>query len=219
MKFKEFYNPRQVYDGYFETYFIRPFFHHYADFRTAESARTLLLSLAAWVAVTLGLAGILMGLVGLLGPEVGFAALRVIGIIWLALSLCPLLAMAVRASRREPHDQLSPKFLGVDTLLFTSSLLFFILGLLMMTTTVNSGYLNPNAGMTDEADTSSVELEEVTEVPIFTYQDEAVADTAAPADTLPDLVEPDLIAPDESFDPTIVTPADEILNETASDSI
>lgn len=67
MKLKEFYNPKHVYDGWFETYSMGlPYFHHYADFRGRESARSAVMSLLAWLVATLGMAGILMGLVGLL---------------------------------------------------------------------------------------------------------------------------------------------------------
>lgn len=207
MKLKEFYNPKHVYDGWFETYFIRPYFHHYADFRGRESARSAVMSLLAWLVATLGMAGILMGLVGLLGPEVGFAALAVVGGLWLAVSSVPLVSLLARRLNGTPEHDHAPRMLGVDTLMGVSSLLFFVFGVLMMETTVNSGGLNPNAGMTDEEDTAVTEMEEVTEEPIFTYQDEAAADTsAAMVDTLSDMDEPDLV---ESFDPALNVPEEE----------
>lgn len=211
MKLKEIYNPKRVYDGWFESYFIRPFFHHYADFRGGESLRTCVMSLLAWVVVTLGIVGVLMGLVGLLGPEVGFWALGVVGTLWGLVSLVPLVSLAVRGARGG-DDGLKPRLLGVDTLLGVSSLLFFVFGLLMMVTTVNSGKLDPNAGVIDEEDTSVMELEEVVEEPIFTYQDEVKVDTrAATVDTLGDMTEPDLVAPEESFDPTLAVPEEEVV--------
>lgn len=218
MKFRDIYNPRHVYDGWFETYFIRPYFHHYADFRGRESRRSYGMSVLAWVFVTLGLSGILMGLVGLLGPEVGFAALTIAGGLWMVLSVVPLAALTVRAVHGAPEREAEPKLLGVDTLFGVSAVLFFLFGLLMMITTLNSGALNPNAGMTDEADTSAVELEEVTEEPIFTYQTEEAVDTAPAVveDSLSDMTEPDLVEPEESFDPSLVPPEGEI--EAVSDT-
>ena len=218
MKFKEFYNPRHVYDGFFATYFIRPFFHHYADFRSRESGGACLRSLLAWLVVTLGIAGIMMGQVGLLGPEVGFTALTIVSIIWGAFSLTPLIALVARTTNGAPEKELHPRMLGVDTLLGVSCLLFFLLGLLMMTTTLNSGQLNPNAGMTDEPDTTRIEEEYIKEEPIFTYQDEMPAQTEEPVDTLSDMTEPDLADPDESFDPTLVTP-EEIESDPVTDTL
>lgn len=214
MKLKEIYNPKRVYDGWFESYFIRPFFHHYADFRGGESWKTSVMSLLAWVVVTLGIVGILMGLVGLLGPEVGFGALRIVGSLWGVASLVPLASLVVRGARGG-DDGLKPRLLGVDTLLGVSSLLFFVFGLLMMVTTMNSGSLDPNAGVTDEEDSSVVELEEVVEEPIFTYQDEVRPDTSAVVvDTLGDMTEPDLVAPEESFDPTLAVPEEEVVTDS-----
>lgn len=217
---KEFTNPRHVYDGYFETYFIRPFFHHYADFRGGESAKSCSLSLLAWLIVTLGIAGILMGQVGLLGPEAGFSTMTVVSIIWIAASLVPLAALLVRASHGEPEKQKSPRLLGVDTLLGISCLLFFLLGVLMMTTTLNSGSLNPNAGYDPAEDTVRLQLEEVTEEPIFTYQESSVETPAEVVDTLGDMTEPDAVSPDESYDPSLDQPAEtsESPAEPAADS-
>lgn len=210
MKFSEFTHPKAVYDGFFETYFIRPFVHHYADFSGRESGRALVRSLLAWLVITLGIAGILMGQVGLLGPEVGFATLWTIGGVWLAASVVPLLALFARAAHGAPEKERKVRMLGVDTLLGVSSLLFFILGLLMMVTTLNSGVLNPNAGATDETDTANIEGEYVTEEAIFTYQDAAPAEVIT--DSMKDLDEPDAATPEESFDPTLAEPAADTSN-------
>ena len=217
MKFKDFYNPRHVYDGFFETYFIRPFFHHYADFKGKEAASSCLLSLLAWLVVTLGITGIMMGQVGLLGPEVGFTALVVVTVIWGVFSIVPVISLIARVSNGRPESPLKTRLLGVDTLLAVSSLLFFLLGLLMMLTTLESGSLNPNAGATDEADTTVIHDEYVKEEPIFTYQDEAEL-SEAEADTLGDIDDPDIVAPEESFDPTLNT-GDDLIEDPASDSI
>ena len=218
MKFKEFYNPRHVYDGFFETYFIRPFFHHYADFRGRESNRSCLMSLLAWLVVTVGISGLMLALVRLLGPEVGFSAIKISAIVWSVISLIPLISLLVRTANGAPEQERHPRMLGVDTLLTVSSILFFILGLLMMVTTLNSGHLNPNAGMTDEPDTATFEDEYIREEPIFTYQDEVPAQVEDTVDTLSDMTEPDLANPEESFDPTLSTP-DEIEEIPAEDTI
>lgn len=204
MNFKDFYNPKTVYDGFFETYFIRPFIHHYADFKGKESSSSCFKSLLAWLVITLGVAGILMGQIGLLGPEVGFELLYIIGILWLVLSLLPILALFVRLTNGAPQKNKKPRMLGIDTMLGVSCLLFFMLGLLMMTTTLGSGKLDPNANMTNEVDTTDFEQDYVTEEPIFTYQDGAQSQVSN--DSLNDLNESDVMSPDESFDPSISTP-------------
>ena len=201
MKLKEIYNPKPVYEGFFETYFIRPFFHHYADFAGKEAPSSCLRSLLAWLIVSLGIAGIMMGQIGLIGPEAGISATYIVCGIWIVASVIPLLAIIVRTSHGSPAKVPAPKMLGVDVLLGVSCLLFFVLGLLMMTTTLASGALNPNAGATDEPDSALIEEEHVTEEPIFTYQDEAPA--TAETDSLSDMTEPDLVDPDDSYDPTL----------------
>lgn len=216
MRFRDFYNPRHVYDGFFETYFIRPFFHHYADFKGKEAASSCMKSLLAWVVVTLGLAGIMMGQIGLLGPEVGFTALITVGVIWGVFSIVPLAALIARISNGSPESPLKTRILGVDTLLAVSCLLFFLLGLLMMITTLESGTLNPNARATDEVDTAVIEEEYVKEEPIFTYQDET-DNSLSETDTLGDITDPDIVAPEESFDPTLNT-GDELIENPVADT-
>lgn len=210
MKFRNLYNPDVVYEDYFEAYFIRPFIHHYADFSGSEPARAALLSFAAWLVLTAGIAGILMGQVGLLGPEVGFIFLYVVGGIWLAASVVPLAALAVRGSRgkRGPWKH-SPRFLGVDALLSGAAILFFLFGLLMMTTTLRSENLNPNAGYDPEAEESpATAADSIREEPIFTYQESAPATQEADTLDLSDLDDPDAGDPDETFDPELSTDAD-----------
>lgn len=201
MKLKKFTDPDKVYEDYFEAYFVRPFFHHYTDFGGYEPARAAWLSFAAWVVVTLGVFGLLMGLVGLLGPEVGFSALTWVGILWIAASIPPLAGLAMRGSRGELHKwKHNPRFLGVDTFITVICGLFFIFGLLMMTTTLNSETLRPNNGYVPEEETV-LERDSVIEEPIFTYQDErpeAVDTTTAVADE-----DPEAVSLEESFDPSI----------------
>lgn len=206
MNFKNFTDPRHVYEGFFETYFIRPFIHHYADFQGKESKKSCGFSYLAWLVLTLGVVGIMLGLVGLLGPEVGFMVLIAGGSIWIAGSIVPLLALAIRTTHGEPtstgKDKKHP-VLGVDILLGVISLLFFIFGMLMMTITMHSEELRGDPG-TGDVDSTTLELDVVSEEPIFTYQDEVEQST--PTDSLHDLEEPEAIAPDESFDPTLNTP-------------
>ena len=101
-----------------------------------------------------------------------------------------------------------------------SCLLFFLLGLLMMTTTLNSGSLNPNATYTEEEDSVAAEQETVVEEPIFTYQDKA-PDTATHVEDTVSIGEngEELATPEESFDPTIETPAEVIIDQPAADSL
>lgn len=221
MKFREIYNPKHVYEGFFETYFIRPYFHHYADFSGKESMTSCWRSLLAWLIVSMGVAGIMMGQIGLIGPEAGKTAAVVVCSIWAAASVVPLLALVTRASHGGPQKPLRPKLLGVDTLLGVSCLLFFLLGLLMMTTTLNSGSLNPNATYTEETEDSvAAEQETVVEEPIFTYQDKA-PDTATHVEDTVSIGEngEELATPEESFDPTIETPAEVIIDQPAADSL
>lgn len=214
MKLKEITNPRHVYDGYFETYFIRPFFHHYADFKSGETLKSCILSIVSWLIVSMGIAGILMGQVGLMGPEAGFSTMITVGCIWIAASLVPLAAVLIRSSHPQDNLKSKPRFLGVDTLLLVSCLLFFVLGFLMMITTLNSGSLDPNAGYNPDEDSISVQFEEVTEEPIFTYDNSLPAATEV-EDTMTDLADPDIVSPDESFDPSLSnSDVDGIDNET-----
>lgn len=203
-KFKNLYDPNVVYEDYFEAYYIRPFIHHYADFNGGETSESALLSLCAWLIMTLGLAGVLMGLVGLLGPEVGFISLAVVGGIWLLLSVVPIAAILVRASKHnESKWNHQPRLLGIDIMMMAVCLLFFIFGLLMMITTLNSEVLDPNAGYVEE-DTVKMVEDTVWEEPIFTYQDAAPAmdedSLGAETDSIDQMME-------DSFDPTIETEA------------
>ena len=201
MNFKSIYDPKHVYEGFFETYFIRPFIHHYADFNGKDPHKSCGYSLLAWLIITLGLVGVMLGLVGLLGPEVGFATLEVCGGLWLLLSISPILALF---SRKKTHstenDEKRRTFLPIDIVLSSISILFFFLGILMMISTLNSEELTADPG-TMEEDTTSLEFEDIVEEPIFTYQDEVPE--AVVTDSLEDLEDPEAIAPEESFDPVI----------------
>ena len=211
MKIKNIVNPNKVYQGFYEAYFIRPFFTHYLDFKGHESGSSALFSFLAWLIATLGIIGVLTGLVGLLGPEVGFSALYIVGGIWLLYSLIPIIAIIVRLANgpgRKSQDN-QPRMLGIDWILTIISLLFFICGMLMMITTLNSEILDPNAGYVEESEASdSIEAERVVEEPIFTYQDAPTSADKTPVDSLaaPEEEDADLLPPEESFDPTIEAP-------------
>ncbi|MBD5194914.1 MAG: hypothetical protein HDS71_08930 [Bacteroidales bacterium] len=219
MNIHQFTSPRHTYDGYFETYFIRPFFHQYANFKDKESGRTCALSLLAWLIVTLGVSGIMMGQIGLIGPDAGITSTIVVLSIWFAASIVPIAAIITRFLHGAPEKEHKPRMLGVDTLLAVSCILFFILGLLMMLTTLNSEILNPNSRYVPEDDTAAVEEDYVVEEPIFTYQDEVTTAPEIEKDTLSDVNEADLVSPEESFDPTIENPSDPVIEEPVSDSI
>ena len=191
--------------GFFERYFITPFFRKYTDFNGAVSDRDALISAAAWLIVTAGVTGVLLGLVGLLGPETGFLCLAVIGGIWILGSVCPLAALASRAFRGGKTEASRVNFLGIDKFLTVTCGLFLILGTLMTVTTLNSGEINPyHRGQGDRKHNPLLEQEEVVEEPIFNYQTAEPApveeieevETEAPADT---------ITIDDAFDPTITT--------------
>ena len=202
MGIKDLYNPKTVYEDYIEAYLIRPFVHHYADFRGKEPTGVALKTFGVWIVVTMGLAGILTGLVGLLGPEVGFGAMWIVGGIWIAGSLTPLAAAAVRASHgRGEQWKDEPRFLGIDALLTGICVLFFIFGILMMVTTLRSENLNPNENYDPETEAAIAERDSIWEEPIFTYQDAtpAVVEDEEPQEA----EEEELVSPEESFDPTI----------------
>lgn len=218
MNIKKIYNPQRVYEGWYESYLIQPWFRRYADFRDGESGRDCALSLLAWAIATLGLAGLLMGLVGLLGPEVGFICMTVCGCAWIAYSLIPFAALLARTFNGKDAEPRRPRFLGIDTLLTIVCGLFFIFGLLMMITTLNSENLHPDAGYEEIEETAIQQTDTVVEEPIFTYQDTR-PDTTAVVDTMSDLTDPDMVAPDESFDPTIATAPESPTPEEPNDSI
>lgn len=169
--------------GFFEKYFITPFFREYADFKTPQPRRDAMISLLAWGIVTAGVVGVLLGLVGLLGPEVGFVSLGVVGGLWLLASVYPMAALFVRSkvgsqSLDEVGSQSDevvsrPAVLGIDKMLAAICVLFLIFGILMAVTTLNSGELNMNPrGSGDDSDNPILMQDSVWEEPIFNYQSE-----------------------------------------------
>lgn len=213
---KNIYNPRQVYEGFFDTYFIQPFFRLYFNFRAHESVSTCIKSVIAWVVITLGIVGIMLGQIGIIGPEGGEPMARIVFWIWGIYSVIPMIGLFVRLGNGKPRRPVRSKMLGVDVLLGVTSLLFFVLGLVMRTTVLQNEVLNPNARMTAENDSNPLLNDEVTEE-LYTYTDDndtkkedkknvvqAVSDSAARAnDPLKDLNEPDLTTSEESYDPVI----------------
>lgn len=224
MKIKDIYNPRQVYEGYFESYFIRPFFYEYLKFQGHESIGSCVKSFIAWVLITLGIVGIMLGQIGIIGPDGGVQAMQVVCWIWGLYSIVPLLALFSRTSQGAPSKPIKSKMLGIDTLLGVCCLLFFVLGLMMMETTMTKETLNPNAGATSDGDSTSFLDEVVEEEAIFSYEAvDAPGDAknnnkeenktnnkenkpAVVIDTMKDVTEPDLASPEESFDPTVEKP-------------
>lgn len=192
--------------GFFERYFITPFFRHATDFSGSAPSGILGYTLLAWLIVTAGVAGALLGLVGLLGPEVGFMALAIVGGLWLVWSIIAIASLLTRSSRSEDSDDATkkPVFLGIDKLLTVICILFLICGILMTVTTLNSGELNmkPRNGG-DGSPNPILEQDSIWEEPIFTYQNEAPEEPVK--DTMPDLEEKDTVSLDESFDPEIET--------------
>lgn len=202
MSIKQIYNPPKVYEGWFESYFIKPWFRHYADFGSGESSRDCWRSLLAWAIVTMGFAGLLMGLVGLLGPEVGFICMISVGGAWILFSIIPFIALLARTFNGVKAEPRTPRRLGIDVLMLVICLLFFVFGLLMMTTTLHSETLHFDYG-TDPEEETVAETDTVTEEALFTYQNAPVDTTTVVVDTLSDLTEPDMVDPNESYDPTI----------------
>ena len=201
--------------GYYERYFITPFFRKFSDFKGSISRRDLKFSIIAWCLATLGMAGLLIGLVGLLGPETGFVTCWVLGALWILWSIVPLLALFSRAgnSSAEPESDKPHKsaMLGIDKMLAVVCVLFFIFGLLMMTTTLNSEDLNPNRRkeVVDE-ENPILNQDKVVEEVIFNYKDYNIEDVPEeePLDTV---VMPE-VDNNESydvtdFDPSASTPA------------
>ena len=190
--------------GFFEKYFINPFIGKYSDFKGEESQRSAFLSLGAWFIVTLGLAGVLLGLVGLLGPDVGFICIDVIGCIWIVGSICPMAALVSRVNNGSGDKTIGHiVFLNIDKLLCAICFLFLVLGILMTVTTLNSGELDPfHRGRGEVKSNPLLEQEEIVEEPIFTYQD----NTPAAVEEIDDEVEEETDSAqiiDESFDPVI----------------
>lgn len=192
--------------GFFERYFISPFFRRIRDFSGEQSKRAAGYSALAWLTATAGIIGALLGLVGLLGPDVGFVCLAAVGGAWLCWSAVGFAAMLARLSRHavDSDSKETPAMLGIDKLLSAICVLFLICGILMTVTTLNSGELNmtPRNGG-DGSPNPILEQDSIWEEPIFTYQDETPKEPEM--DTMTDLEEKDTVSLDESFDPEINT--------------
>lgn len=193
--------------GFFEKYFINPYFRQWKDFSGKQPREEFALSLAAWGIVTIGLAGLLLGLVGLLGPQVGFVTLGVVGALWIGASVVPIAALRRRCSASESDREVYRRapMLGIDMLMTVVCGLFFLFGLLMMITTLNSGELNMNPrGTGQSGDNPILMRDSVIEEPIFNYFTET---SPAEGDDMDDLADKDTLSLDESFDPTVNTDA------------
>lgn len=161
--------------GFYERYFITPFFRKFSDFKSVETPRDRKRSLIAWLIATLGIGGVLIGLVGLLGPEVGFVTAEVIGAIWLAWSafgICALLARTSKGNDDNVENKKEFVMLNIDKLLSLICALFFLFGILMMATTLNSEELNMKPRYPgSQEDNPILNQDKVEEVPIFSYEE------------------------------------------------
>lgn len=193
-----------VREGFYEKYFIDPFIRHYADFKTGMSRRDATSSLLAWLVVTAGVFGLLTGLVGLLGADVAFPCLWVIGGLWIAGSTVPLCGLAARSARGSASNEENPekfRMLPVDVMLTVIFILFLILGIPMMTTTLRSEniYIDPN-GKNYKSPTA-LPVDSVVEEAIFNYQQYDIADQEEAPDTLGSLSDLDTIIGREPAEP------------------
>ncbi len=202
--------------GFFDKYFISPFFRQARDFSGAESSRNAGYSALAWLIVTAGIVGALLGLVGLLGPDVGFISLAIIGGLWLCWSVLAFIAMITRMSHNSGNEDQpeKPSLLGIDNLLSVVCVLFLVCGILMTVTTLNSGELDmtPRNGG-DGSPNPILVHDSIWEEPIFTYQDQTPKEPEK--DTMQDLEEKDTVSLEESFDPEIPT-SDQIEIDTTA---
>lgn len=201
-----------IHRGFYERYFISPFFRDFKNFNGKESRRDVLRTFMAWGVATLGITGVLLGQVGLLGPEVGFATFYTLGGLWLAwsfLSICALLARYSKSGSENGHtgeEKPSVVMLGIDKLLSTVCVLFFVLGLLMMITTLNSGELNMSTGSGEyDEDNPILNRDKVQEEAIFNYlnYDET---SVAEKDTATVVEDEDTASVAEIYDPAAVSP-------------
>lgn len=201
-----------IHRGFYERYFISPFFYDFKMFSGKESKRDVLRTLAAWFVATLGIAGLLLGQVGLLGPEIGFATLYMLGGLWLVwslLSICALLARYSKSCSENSHtgeEKTSVVMLGIDKLLSIVCVLFFVLGLLMMITTLNSGELNMSTGTGEyDEDNPILNTDKVQEEAIFNYlnYDET---PVAEKDSETVVEDEDTTSVQEIYDPAAVSP-------------
>lgn len=200
-------NYRRRSESCLDRYFITPFFRRYSDFNGSDGRRTMLLSLAAFAIVTCGIAGLLTGLVGILGVETGMVCLVVLGIAWIIGLMIPLAAVCVRGMREPAEAPASDiarqrskvRLVTIDIFVMTVCALFLIFGILNMVTTMNSEELNPERIVDDEPET--VVTDSVVDEPIFTYQQ---IDAPTESDPLQGYEEEtDTVSVTDSFDPTI----------------
>ncbi len=197
--------------GFYERYFITPFFRDFKNYKDRVDLKDMLRTLRAWGVATLGLVGLLLGQVGLLGPEVGFSTLYIIGGIWLlwsAVGLCALFSRYFKSSGdREAYDTPKPvAVLGIDKLLAVVCVLFFIFGILMMATTLNSGELNMSTGTGEyDEDNPILNSDKVEEEAIFNYMN--YDETPPVTEDTVSVEEEDTVSLQEIFDPAAVSPS------------
>lgn len=196
--------------GFYERYFITPFFRKFYDFKSAETPLDRKRTLIAWLIATLGIGGVLIGLVGLLGPEVGFVTAEVIGAIWLAWSafgICSLFARSAKGTEDNGADKKEYVLLNIDKLLSLICVLFFLFGILMMATTLNSEELNMKPRYPgSQEDNPILNQDKVEEVPIFSYEEygDLSEQTEEPAE---ETTEDTATSTSTDFDPAAMSPS------------
>lgn len=175
----------------------------------------MLLSLAAFAIVTCGMAGLLTGLVGILGVETGMVCLIVLGVAWILGLMVPLAAVCTRGMREPVEDPVSEsaytpinsssrgrrgiKLVTIDIFVMAVCALFLLFGILNMITTLNSEDLNNERYVEEEPEPEVRDT--VIDEPIFTYQQ---IDAPTESDPLQGYEEEtDTVSVTESFDPTI----------------
>ncbi len=203
--------------GFFEKYFIQPFYRDFRNKATSCPKSTLPLATTAWVIITLGIVGVLIGFIGLLGPETGSICVYVGLGLWLLFTIPAFIALIRRCCNGNEdnsnpvdkyYDEVRRAMLPIDWMLSGAAVLFFILGPLMMLSTLrgrNMDILPRGAG---DGYSQFVDNDSIYEEPIFNYIGES---DASDADTLGDISDLDTITLEESsFDPTIEEQPDTI---------
>ena len=195
-----------IQEGFFERYFMNPLFRG-VDSKGRDRRGGLKYVLLAWLIVTLGIVGLLLGLVGLFGPEVGFICLSLYGVVWLIFSGHRFVVLSRGAGnsgeKGDFEESVKPVWLLIDKLMVGVSILFLILGILMAVTTLYSGDMDISSkGSGEPSSKMGIERNEVEEEPIFTYQNEAPAVDLA-EDEFVEFEEVDTVSLEESYDPSV----------------
>lgn len=205
-------------EGFFEKYFINPLIR---DFKNKKEEfipqQSMPFILTAWGLITIGLFGILIGQVGMLGPEVGFAMIYIIVPIWIIASILPLISVIKRA-RRDPepkklsaeeyYETIKKTMLPLDWILSGAALLFFIFGPIMMESTLRGRNLDILPRGNGDSGVSLLDTDSVYEEPIFNFQ--VGENEGEQVDTLGSLEDLDTVSFKDSYDPYVEAAIDSI---------